>query len=181
MIRDKQEKIKRNVIREIKISKRMSSGHSTYPKPALSSTLTPMSRCPVLYLQVILCLWVCKEAALFCWFKADKEKGSREKSLWIFCLKKYYWQTDYVDQNPSDFLLDKWKNQILRIFLPGLARNTEPLNSPRTDCPDNLASKWVKLHLLKLRLSSITYKNWADRKELFHRGVSFANCKSNLG
>lgn len=157
----------------------MSSGHRTRPKCALTSTLTPESLCPMLNLQAILCLWICKAAALFCSFKADRETGRREKDYVYFISKILL--IDCVDQSPSDFLQDEWRHQILYVFLPALARHTEPLNSPRTDCPDNLASKGVKLHLTKaLTELNNRWKIGLMRESYFIEQLVFANCKSNL-
>lgn len=157
----------------------MSSEHSTCPKVPPASTLTPESPCPLLDLQMIFCLWACKEVALFFLFKSDREEEGEKK---IMCILFQKILQRYRSHSPSGFLPDKWKCLILCVFLPALARKTdpEPLNSLRTDCPDNLDSQGVKLPLTKAwtELNNVWQIELTEGSYFIGQPV-FTNCKLN--
>lgn len=152
----------------------MSSGQSTYSKPALTSTLTPESPCLMLYLQVMTACGFAKQQFYFAHLRMTRRLEGEKKIIYILS-KKYY--KNRLCRPKSLWFLTRWveiPNSLCFSSSPGQKHSlwTPPELTVQTILPLKESCK-MEFILLKLGPSSITMKNWADKRELFYRAVSF--------
>lgn len=154
----------------------MSSRHSMCSKPALTSSLIPESPC-----QCYTCrrCSACRFAKKQLYFAHLRLTGRQEEEKKFMCtLQKF---TDSLHRPKSFWFLTRWVEIQNSLYFSVTSGQKHRAFELPQNCPDNLASKGVKLHLIKA---------WTELNNLGKMGLIggsyfieqpvFANCKFNL-